>query len=153
MSAAHTDLTAWLETLTGRANELEALLAEERSALLNRDAAALQRLSADKLARLQALSTAADDLPARVTDDLSAAGIARWLERRATPAQRTAWSHFTAALERCRQANEANGALLGARYSQIEASLRYLREAAGDLVYGAAGRQAAPAVSQRIARA
>ncbi len=147
------DLVEWLVAQVKLTQELETALNLERSALLNRNPENLQSISLDKTALLQALAAAANDMPERLGVDLEPASVERWLEHDASPAQRSAWSRLSSGLERCRTANESNGILLAARFSQVESSLRYLRDAVGGVVYGAKGTHTRPAGGQSIARA
>lgn len=148
MNAAH-----WLDTQFGLVLDLEHRLADERAALLNRDTETLRRLAEDKSRLLRALARTADDLPQQLGFEWRSDSIEHWLTEEATPALRSTWSQFIAALERCRHANEANGALLAGRFAQIDTSLRYLREAVGSVVYGASGTQQSGGAPQSIARA
>lgn len=143
----------WLEQQCELIARLENRLSDERAALLNRETAELNQISADKTGLLQQLADVASQLPQRLGITLDAASVEQWLANETDAALRTAWSQFATGLDRCRQANEANGALLAGRFAQIEASLRYLREAVGSVVYGASGVQRVTGLPQSIARA
>lgn len=141
MASPTPQAAAWLEEQLVLLARLESRLGDEREALLNRDTGALQQISEDKSRLLAQLASTAEELPRWLGITLDAEDIERWLEHQASPALRGAWSRFSTGLARCRQANEANGALLAGRFAQIEGSLRYLREAVGSVVYGAAGQR------------
>lgn len=143
-------LNVVLDRQLAAATKLEALLARERGLLTGGDAAAVEAVAAEKAALLNEIETLETDrrrVLAIAGVGANAASMERLLGGRlavaASVVQETArlWRGLVAAMERCRDGNDVNGAIVGLKQRQVRQLLNMLRTGReDDLTYGPAGR-------------
>lgn len=132
------------------AQALEQLIARERSLLTGEDAAAVEAVASEKAAllnRIEALETDRRQVLAMAGLGLNGPAMERLIRGQSPlPAPARAetgrlWSALVAAMERCRDGNDVNGAIVGLRQRQVRQLLNILRTGREDeLTYGPSGR-------------
>ena len=144
-------LNAVLKRQVEAAVALDQLLARERSLLTGEDAAAVEAVASEKatlLNRIEALETDRRQVLAIAGLGVNGTAMER-LARSHSPLLGPAlietgrlWTALVAAMERCREGNDVNGAIVGLRQRQVRQLLNMLRTGREDeLTYSPTGRQ------------
>lgn len=130
---------------------LEALLTRERALLTGSDAAAVEAIAAEKAALLNQIEALETDRR-RVLAIAGVAATATAMEQlvRSSPPVAASvlaetgrlWTTLVSTMERCRDGNDVNGAIVGIKQRQVRQLLNMLRTGReDDLTYGPRGRQ------------
>ncbi|HZF17233.1 MAG TPA: flagellar protein FlgN [Steroidobacteraceae bacterium] len=152
------ELRAHLDAEIAVAESLLTTLEEERTALKGTDASALDRAGAAKLAALKRFEQVEQERRLMCQGYESRASFEQLidaLDRQASiSALRTTWQRLLEITSRCRDANQANGLIVGVRQKQIRQLLGVLRGTGGAETYGPNGARSSTAGGARaIARA
>ncbi len=164
----HPELRAHLDAEIAVAESLLTTLEEERTALKGTDASALDRAGAAKLAALKRFEQVEQERRLMCQGYETRASFEQLidaLDRQASTSSpgmtirpgatlRTTWQRLLGITSRCRDANEANGLIVGVRQKQIRQLLGVLRGTGGAETYGPNGARTSTAGGARaIARA